>query len=161
MASDFTKSIASTIITFVLVMLSGKYKRSQEFPKIYRQWSKSILQDLFNEFFRSKFGADVDEKFNLPHWTIMKAWSNLELAEAAASPAQRISKDCKLGKCDPLKKDEHLFRHHWRQSSCWITVFPRMLSLHAWWFESRNTTFTSPTKRESICTDLVRLLKYR
>ena len=67
MASDFTKSLASAIITFVLVMLSGKYERSQAFPKIYRQCSKSILQDFFNEIFRSKFGAEVDENFNKSH----------------------------------------------------------------------------------------------
>jgi len=67
MASDFTKSLASTIITFVLVMLSGKYERSQALPKIYRQCSKSILQGFFNEIFRSKFGEEVDENFNLPH----------------------------------------------------------------------------------------------
>jgi hypothetical protein len=41
-----------------------------------------------------------------------QAWSNLELAEATASPAQRILKDYFDGKCDPLNKEQDLFRHH-------------------------------------------------
>ena len=75
--------------------------------------------------FRWESKIDIQVKVEM-----LKIGSNLELAEATTSQAQRTAKDLYGVKCSPMNKDSKLSWRQRRQRSFWITVSPRKVGLH-------------------------------